>query len=218
MANTMLDQYELHKQQRTAEGIPPLPLNAEQVAQIVELLKNPSIKEGQQLLELLIHRVPPGVDQAAYVKAGFLAAIAKGESQSPFISCEKATELLGTMLGGYNIQPLIQLLDNVKLAPIAAKALSHTLLIFDAYHDVLEKAKNNSFAKQVIDSWAAAEWFNSKSPLAEQITVTVFKVPGETNTDDLSPAQEAWSRPDIPLHANAMLINRMPGALQALKN
>lgn len=217
MTNNVLEQYRTHAEQRTVEGIPPLPLNAVQVSQIVELLKNPNSKDTDQLLELLIHRVPPGVDQAAYVKAGFLAAIAKGETQSPFISADKATELLGTMLGGYNIQPLIQLLDNVKLAPIAAKALSHTLLIFDAYHDIFEKAKNNSFAKQIIESWAAAEWFTSKSPLAEQITVTVFKMPGETNTDDLSPAQEAWSRPDIPLHANAMLINRMPGALQVIK-
>lgn len=217
MSNTILEQYELHTQERAAEKIPPLPLNAQQVAQIVELLKNPATKESTTCLELLTHRVPPGVDQAAYVKAGFLAAIAKGEQQCPFISPEKATELLGTMLGGYNIQPLIQLLDNKQLASIAAKALSHTLLMFDAYHDVFEKAKHNPIAKQVIDSWAAAEWFSQKSPLAKQITVTVFKVPGETNTDDLSPAQEAWSRPDIPLHANAMLINRMPGALQLIQ-
>lgn len=217
MPNSFLEQYQLHQQQRATEGIPPLPLNAEQVAQIVELLKNPSTKEHQQLLDLLIHRIPPGVDKAAYVKAGFLAAIAKGETQSPFITAENATELLGTMLGGYNVQPLIQLLDNEKLAAIAAKALSHTLLMFDAYHDVLEKANNNPFAKQVINSWAAGEWFTSKSHLAEKITVTIFKVPGETNTDDLSPAQEAWSRPDIPLHANAMLMNRMPDALQMIK-
>ncbi|MFZ2406436.1 MAG: bifunctional aconitate hydratase 2/2-methylisocitrate dehydratase, partial [Methylobacter sp.] len=157
----------------------------------------------------LANRVPAGVDEAAYVKAGFLAAVAKGEVGSPILDAERATELLGTMLGGYNIAPLIDLLDNEAMAPIAAKALSHTLLIFDAFHDVQEKADaGNSFAKQVLNSWAEAEWFTSKPKMPEKLTVTVFKVTGETNTDDLSPAPDAWSRPDIPLHAKAML--KMP--------
>lgn len=218
MTSKLIEKYQQHVKERAADSIPPLPLSAEQVAEIAELLKNPQTTDSATLLELLIHRVPPGVDQAAYVKAGFLAAIAKGEAQSAFISPVKATELLGTMLGGYNIQPLIHLLDKPDLAPTAVKALSHTLLMFDAYHDVVEKAKTNQFAKQVIDSWAAAEWFTSRPKLAEQITITVFKVAGETNTDDLSPAQEAWSRPDIPLHANAMLMNKMPDALKVIKD
>ena len=161
---------------------------------------------------MLSQRVPPGVDEAAYVKAGFLAALAKGEASSPILSAEQAVEWLGTMQGGYNIHPLIDLLDEAKLAPLAAKALSHTLLMFDAFHDVQEKAKaGNTFAQQVMQSWADAEWFLSKPKLADKITLTVFKVPGETNTDDLSPAQDAWSRPDIPLHALAMLKNARPG-------
>ncbi|HEV2613810.1 MAG TPA: bifunctional aconitate hydratase 2/2-methylisocitrate dehydratase [Gammaproteobacteria bacterium] len=185
------------------------PLNA---AQLSELIKN----NDKNLLELITHRVPPGVDQAAYVKAGFLAAIAKGETASTQISPEKATELLGTMLGGYNIHPLIELLDNAKLAPLAAKALSHTLLIFDAFHDIWEKAKTNNYAKQIVQSWANAEWFTSKNKVPEKITVTVFKVPGETNTDDLSPATDAWSRPDIPLHAQVMLVNKMPDGIKTI--
>jgi len=190
-------------------NIPPLPLTA---AEVSGLIKNNS----PDLLDLITHRVPPGVDQAAYVKAGFLAAIAKGETKSAQITPEKATELLGTMLGGYNIHPLIDLLDNPKLAPLAVKALSHTLLIFDAFHDIWEKAKTNNYAKQIIESWSNAEWFTSKNKVPEKITVTVFKVPGETNTDDLSPAQEAWSRPDIPLHAQAMLINKMPDGIKTI--
>lgn len=212
----MLELYRAHAAERAQKNIPPLPLNAEQAAQLVELLKNPPKGEEDFLLDLLINRIPPGVDQAAYVKAGFLNAIAKGEAKCVLITPEKATELLGTMLGGYNIHPLIDLLDNPTLGPIAAKALSHTLLMFDAYHDVVEKAKTNPLAKQVVESWANAEWFTAKPKLPESITVTVFKVPGDTNTDDLSPATDAWSRPDIPLHANAMLINRMPGALEVI--
>uniref|UniRef100_UPI0040472658 bifunctional aconitate hydratase 2/2-methylisocitrate dehydratase n=1 Tax=Rheinheimera sp. TaxID=1869214 RepID=UPI0040472658 len=208
----MLQQYREHVAERAAQGIPPKPLNAEQVAALVELLKNPPKGEEDTLVDLLVNRVPPGVDEAAYVKAGFLAALANGEATSSLISAEYATELLGTMMGGYNIQPLISLLDNEKLAPIAAKALSHTLLIFDAFHDVTEKADaGNAHAKQVVQSWADAEWFESKPALAEKITVTVFKVSGETNTDDLSPAPDAWSRPDIPLHALAMLKNERDG-------
>ncbi|EGW20050.1 bifunctional aconitate hydratase 2/2-methylisocitrate dehydratase [Methylobacter tundripaludum] len=205
----MLEQYRKHVAERAAEGIVPKPLDAEQVAALVELIKQPPAGEEQFVLDLLANRVPAGVDEAAYVKAGFLAAIAKGEISSPILDAARATELLGTMLGGYNIAPLIDLLDNQALAPIAAKALSHTLLIFDAFHDVQEKADaGNPFAKQVLNAWAEAEWFTSKPKMPEKLTVTVFKVTGETNTDDLSPAPDAWSRPDIPLHAKAML--KMP--------
>ena len=212
----MLEAYRKHVEERAQEGLPPLPLNEEQVAELVELVKKPLAGEEENLLELLIHRVPAGVDKAAYVKAGFLSAIAKGEATSPLLDKKRATELLGTMLGGYNIQPLIELLDDKELAPVAAEALSNTLLIFDAYHDVAEKSVSNSVAKQVIDSWANADWFTKREAMPEEITVTVFKVPGETNTDDLSPASEAWSRPDIPLHAKALLINKMPNALSTI--
>ncbi len=202
----MLEAYRKHVEERAAEGVPAKPLDPEQTSALVELLKNPPAGEEEFLVDLLSNRVPAGVDQAAYVKAGFLAAIAKGEASSPLVDKVKAVELLGTMLGGYNIAPLIECLDIDELAPTAAKALSHTLLMFDAFHDVQEKAEaGNAFAKQVMQSWAEGEWFTSKPEVAEKITVTVFKVPGETNTDDLSPAPDAWSRPDIPLHANAML-------------
>lgn len=205
----MLEQYRKHVAERAAEGIVPKPLDAEQTAALVELIKQPPAGEQEFILDLLANRVPAGVDEAAYVKAGFLAAVAKGEVSSPILDAARATELLGTMLGGYNIAPLIDLLDNEALAPIAAKALSHNLLIFDAFHDVQEKADaGNPFAKQVLNSWAEAEWFTSKPKVPEKLTVTVFKVSGETNTDDLSPAPDAWSRPDIPLHAKAML--KMP--------
>lgn len=208
----MLESYRQHLAERAAQGVAPKPLSAEQVAGLVELLKNPPVGEEEVLLDLLANRIPPGVDEAAYVKAGFLAAVAKGETLSPVVSAELAVELLGTMQGGYNIQPLIDLLDDAKLAPIAAKALSHTLLLFDSFHDVQEKLKaGNAYAKQVMESWANAEWYLSRPKLAEKITLTVFKVTGETNTDDLSPAQDAWSRPDIPLHALAMLKNSRPG-------
>ncbi|EJD6378225.1 bifunctional aconitate hydratase 2/2-methylisocitrate dehydratase [Providencia rettgeri] len=208
----MLEEYRKHVAERAAQGIVPKPLDASQVAALVELLKNPPKGEEDFLLDLLTNRVPPGVDEAAYVKAGFLAAIAKGETSSPLISPEKAIELLGTMQGGYNIHALIEALDDEKLAPIAAKALSHTLLMFDNFYDVEEKAKaGNVHAKQVIESWADAEWFKERPALAEKMTVTVFKVTGETNTDDLSPAPDAWSRPDIPLHALAMLKNARDG-------
>lgn len=202
----MLEEYRKHVAERAAEGIVPKPLDASQMAALVESLKNPSEGEEETLLDLLINRVPPGVDEAAYVKAGFLAAVAKGDTMSPLVTREKAVELLGTMQGGYNIHPLIEALDDDKLAPIAAKALSHTLLMFDNFYDVEEKSKaGNAYAKQIIQSWADAEWYTSRPKLAEKLTVTVFKVTGETNTDDLSPAPDAWSRPDIPLHALAML-------------
>lgn len=205
----MLEAYRKHVAERAAQGIPPKPLDAPQTAKLIELIKNPPTSEEEYVLDLLVNRVPAGVDEAAYIKAGFLAAITKGEIEIPLINRVKAIELLGTMLGGYNIQPLIDSLDDNELGPIAATALSHTLLMFDAFHDVKEKADaGNQFAQQVIESWANGEWFTSRPVLPEKITVTVFKVPGETNTDDLSPAPDAWSRPDIPLHANAML--KMP--------
>ena len=208
----MLEAYRKAAAEREALGIPALPLTAQQTADLVELLKNPPAGGGEFLVELLAHRVPPGVDDASKVKASFLAAVAEGSAQSPLISPEYATELLGTMLGGYNIHPLIELLDNNKLAPIAAEALKHTLLMFDAFHDVQEKAeKGNQHAQEVLKSWADAEWFTSREKVPEKITVTVFKVDGETNTDDLSPAPDAWSRPDIPLHALAMLKNPRDG-------
>ncbi|MDW3094459.1 MAG: bifunctional aconitate hydratase 2/2-methylisocitrate dehydratase [Gammaproteobacteria bacterium] len=202
----MLDAYREHVAERAALGVVPQPLSPEQTADLVELLKNPPTGEEEFILDLLINRVPAGVDQAAYVKAGFLAAISKGETSSPLIDKVKAVELLGTMLGGYNIAPLIDALDDESLASAAVEALSHTLLMFDAFYDVEEKMKEgNAHAKKIIESWANGEWFTSKPELEEKITVTVFKVTGETNTDDLSPAPDAWSRPDIPLHAVAML-------------
>lgn len=202
----MLEAYRKHVAERAAEGVVPRPLDAEQVAGLVELLKNPPQGEEAVILDLLENRIPPGVDEAAYVKAGFLTAITKGEVESPLVSKAKAAELLGTMQGGYNIESLVSLLDDAELAPIAVKALSHTLLMFDAFYDVEEKAKSgNASAQQVLQSWADAEWFTAKEKVAEKITVKVFKVTGETNTDDLSPAPDAWSRPDIPVHAKAML-------------
>lgn len=201
----MLQQYREHVAERAAEGIPPKPLNPEQVTELVELLKNPPAAEEAFLVELISERVPPGVDEAAYVKAGFLAAIVKGEAQSPVVSKADAVKLLGNMHGGYNIATLVDLLDNSELAELAGEELKHTTLMFDAFHDVEEKMKSgNAVAKAVIESWANAEWFTSRPELAETIKATVFKVPGETNTDDLSPAPDAWSRPDIPLHAKAM--------------
>lgn len=209
---SVLENYRQHAAERAALGIPALPLSPQQTADLVELLKNPPKGEETFLLDLLTHRVPAGVDQAAYVKAAFLAAVAKGEAQSPLVSRVRATELLGTMLGGYNIQPLIDLLDDAECAPAAAKALSHTLLMFDYKHGVKEKAdQGNAHARQVMKSWAEADWFVSRGKVPEKITVTVFKVPGETNTDDLSPAPDAWSRPDIPLHGLAMLKMERPG-------
>ncbi len=208
----MIEAYRKHSEERARMGIPPLPLSAAQVAELVELLKQPPAGEEDYLLHLITDRVPPGVDEAAYVKAGFLAALARGEAESPLIDRRRAVELLGTMMGGYNIQPLIDLLDDDGLGELAAEQLKYTLLIFDAFHDVDEKAKaGNDNARAVMQSWADAEWFLRKPEVPEAITLTVFKVPGETNTDDLSPAQDAWSRPDIPLHALAMLKNERPG-------
>lgn len=204
-----LQDYQQHVEQRAQEGVVPKPLNAEQTAQLIELLKNPPQGKEKVLLELFQQRIPAGVDEAAYVKAAFLADISQGKVHCPVISAKSAVGILGKMQGGYNIEPLLTALDNAELAPIAAQELSNTLLMFDNFHDVVERAeKGNQYAKQVLQSWADAEWFTRRAKLAEKITVTVFKVTGETNTDDLSPAQDAWSRPDIPLHANAML--KMP--------
>jgi aconitate hydratase 2/2-methylisocitrate dehydratase len=209
----MLEAYRAHVAERAALGIPPLPLDAKQTSDLIELIKNPPAGEDAFLLDLLTHRVPPGVDDAAKVKASFLAAVAHGDVTVKLVSKAKATELLGTMVGGYNVKPLIDLLDDAEVAAVAAAALKKTLLMFDFFHDVAEKAKaGNAKAKEVIQSWADAEWFTSRPEVDKKITVTVFKVPGETNTDDLSPAPDAWSRPDIPLHYLAMLKNTRPDA------
>jgi aconitate hydratase 2 / 2-methylisocitrate dehydratase len=208
----VLEAYRKHVAERAAEGVVPKPLDAEQVSGLVELLKSPPPGEEAFILDLLENRIPPGVDEAAYVKAGFLTAIAKGEAISPLLSRVKAAELLGTMQGGYNIEPLVSFLDDAELAETAVKTLSHTLLMFDSFYDVEEKAKaGNTFAQRVMTSWAEAEWFLSKPNLQDKVTLTVFKVTGETNTDDLSPAPDAWSRPDIPVHALAMLKNEREG-------
>ncbi|MDF5725961.1 MAG: bifunctional aconitate hydratase 2/2-methylisocitrate dehydratase [Rhizonema sp. PD37] len=233
----MLETYRQQVAERAVFGIPPLPLDAKQTSKLCELLKNPPAGEEEILLHLLSDRVPPGVDPAAYVKAGFLTAIAKEEIASPLISPIEAVQLLGTMIGGYNVPSLIELLQiptvsvssssetplvmggqgKEPIAAIAAAALSKILLVYDAFHDILELSKTNPFAKRVINSWAEAEWFTIRPTIPEIITVTVFKVPGETNTDDLSPALQATTRPDIPLHALAMLESRLPGALQTIE-
>ncbi len=215
----MLESYRKHVAERAALGIPPLPLTAQQTSDLAELLKNPPAGEETFLLDLLRDRVPPGVDQAAYVKAGFLTAIATGAATSPLVSPQAAVELLGTMMGGYNVHALIELLKSpdAALAATAVTALSKTLLVYDAFHDVQELADSgNPCAKQVMAAWANAEWFTSRPQLPEAITVTVFKVPGETNTDDLSPAPHATTRPDIPLHALVMLESRQPGSLETI--
>ena len=208
----MLKAYRDHVAERAALGIPPLPLSAQQTGELIELLKNPPKGEEATLVELITHRVPAGVDDAAKVKASYLAAVAFGKEKTPLITRETATQLLGTMLGGYNISPLIELLDDATVGGIAADGLKKTLLMFDQFHDVKEKAeKGNANAKAVMQSWADAEWFTSRPEVPQSLTLTVFKVTGETNTDDLSPAPDAWSRPDIPLHALAMLKNPREG-------
>ena len=209
----MLQAYRQHVAERQALGIPPLPLEAKQVAALIELIKAPPAGEDAFLMDLLTHRVPPGVDDAAKVKASFLAAVAHGDISVSLVSKAKATELLGTMVGGYNVHPLIELLDDAAVASIAAAALKKTLLMFDYFNDVAVKASaGNAHAKDVMQSWASAEWFTVRPEVPKTVTITVFKVPGETNTDDLSPAPDAWSRPDIPLHYLAMLKNTRDGA------
>jgi aconitate hydratase 2/2-methylisocitrate dehydratase len=208
----MLEAYRAHAAERAALGIPPLPLTKQQTESLVALLQNPPKGEEAFLVDLITHRVPAGVDDAAKVKAEFLAKVSRGDTPCALISRAKATELLGTMLGGYNVKPLIDLLDDKEVGSVAAAGLKGTLLMFDAFHDVAEKAKaGNANAKTVMQSWADAEWFTSRPEVAKKISVTVFKVTGETNTDDLSPAPDAWSRPDIPLHALAMLKNARDG-------
>src|SRR5512140_2575833 len=208
----MLQAYVDHVAERAALGIPPLPLSAKQTSDLIELLKNPAPSQDDFLLNLITYRVPAGVDDAAKVKASYLAAVAHGAEKCAIISRKMATELLGTMLGGYNIGPLIDLLDDSEVGAVAAEGLKKTLLLFDQFHDVKEKAdKGNAHAKAVLRSWADAEWFTSRAEVPRSLKVTVFKVTGETNTDDLSPAPDAWSRPDIPLHALAMLKNPRPG-------
>ncbi|MBW0156488.1 MAG: bifunctional aconitate hydratase 2/2-methylisocitrate dehydratase, partial [Candidatus Methylopumilus sp.] len=214
----MIDDYRKEAANRLNEGLPPLPLTAKQTAELVTLLKSPDTKDTQTLMELFCHRVPSGVDQAAYIKAAYLTDIAKGIEQSKIISPKYAIELLGTMVGGYNVQSLISLLDS-DLADDAVKVLSHIILIFDAFHDVSEKVKSgNKAAMKLMESWANGDWFLKKSALPKEIKAIVFKVDGETNTDDLSPAQEAWSRPDIPLHAKAMLVNKMPNGIKTIQD
>ncbi|HSV57575.1 MAG TPA: bifunctional aconitate hydratase 2/2-methylisocitrate dehydratase [Variovorax sp.] len=209
----MLQAYRAHVAERAALGIPPLPLTAQQTSEVIELLKSADAKEGAFLLDLLTHRVPAGVDDAAKVKASYLAAVAHGSEKCALISRERATELLGTMLGGYNIGPLIDLLTDAQVGAVAAEGLKKTLLMFDQFHDVKDLAdKGNANAKAVLQSWADAEWFTSRPEVPKSLTITVFKVPGETNTDDLSPAPDATTRPDIPMHALAMLKNKRDGA------
>ena len=208
----MLEEYKKHVAERAEIGILPKPLSASQVASLIDLLKNPIPGEEELLVDLITNRVPPGVDEAAYVKAGFLSAIVKDEIASPLIGKSLAVELLGSMLGGYNISTLVGLLEDKDLSEAAADQLSKTLLMFDAFYDVSDLAsKGNEQAQRVLQSWADAEWFTSRPEIDERLTVTVLKVPGETNTDDLSPAQDAWSRPDIPLHAKAMYKNSREG-------
>ena len=218
----MLEAYRAHVADRANLGLLPLPLSAEQTALIVELIKQSNLTaprdEQDFLLDLLENRVPPGVDQAAYVKAAFLSDVAQSKVVTPLICRQHAVQILGTMLGGYNVNTLISLLDDPVLAPDAVQALTHTTLIFDTFHDVVEKFQaGNPHARSLLESWAAAEWFTSRPALPEKIACVVFKVAGETNTDDLSPAQEAWSRPDIPLHAKAMLVNKMPDGLKQIE-
>ena len=211
----LLPSYRAAAAEREQLGVPPLPLSAAQASALTVLLEQPPAGEEAFLLELLSERIPPGVDEAAYVKASWLTAVARGESSSPLLSPIEATRLLATMIGGYNVGALIGLLSSGDgaIAEAAATGLSRTLLVYDAFNDVLELAQSNRLARRVIDSWAAAEWFTARPELPAEITVTVFKVEGETNTDDLSPATHATTRPDIPLHAMAMLETRMPGGL-----
>ncbi len=215
---TWLETYHQHVEERKKQGIPPLPLNAEQTSQLCEMLKNPPQELREELMDLLRDRIPPGVDEASYVKAGFLTAVANGEIKSPLISSQGAVSLLGTMMGGYNVQSLVKLLKSKdsNIASEAANALSKTILVFDAFNDVLELSDTNPHAKQVIDAWTNATWFIGKPKVPKSITVTIFKVEGETNTDDLSPAPHATTRPDIPLHALAMLESRMPDGLDVI--
>jgi aconitate hydratase 2 / 2-methylisocitrate dehydratase len=212
----MLETYLKHKRERESQGIPPKPLNAEQVEALTHLLKNPKGQDLDLLLDLITHRVPAGVDEAAKIKADFLFAVANGQIVTPMILPQKAVFLLSTMRGGYNVAHLIKLLDDPILAKEAASALSSITLIFDAFEEVFNKSKKNTCARQVIDAWAAGLWFTRQPELPKEITLTVFKVDGEINTDDFSPAAEAWSRPDIPLHALCMFSHRMKNPMETI--
>ena len=217
-ASSFLADYRAAAAERAAQGVPALPLTAAETQALTELLQAPPAGEEEFLLHLLSERIPPGVDEAAYVKADWLSAVAQGRTTSPLVAPVEAVKLLATMIGGYNVGALIELLSHADaaIADAAATGLCRTLLVYDAYNDVLELAASNTQAKRVIDSWANAEWFTAKPELPAEITVTVFKVEGETNTDDLSPATHATTRPDIPLHATAMLETRMPGGLDLI--
>ncbi|MBF0179693.1 MAG: bifunctional aconitate hydratase 2/2-methylisocitrate dehydratase [Magnetococcales bacterium] len=212
----MLEAYRQHVAERAKQGVPPLPLNAQQTDEVTKLLQNPPAGEAEFLKNLLANQVPPGVDDAAKVKAEFLDQVAQGKITCPVISAKEAVQLLGTMIGGFNVMPLIHLLDNASLADEAVTALSNTLMIYDAFDTLANKAKSNPKAQQVLKNWADATWFTSRQPMPEEITVTLFQVAGETNTDDLSPASEAWSRPDVPVHALSMLVTRQPGSLEQI--
>lgn len=213
-----LAEYRKHVEERQKLGVPPLPLNAKQVEAVIKLLQEVPIIEEDFLMDLLVNRVSPGVDEGAFVKAKFLDDIVKGKAHSPAISPKKAVEILGTMLGGYNVKPLIDALSHKdpEIAQTAANALKNILLVYDGFNDIVELSKTNPYAKQVLESWANAEWFLNKEPLPEKITAIVFKVPGETNTDDFSPATEAATRSDIPLHAMSMLRAKMPDAIEKI--
>src|SRR5210317_1702599 len=214
----ILDTYKTHTNDRIKEQLPPLPLNPQQTAELIEYIKDETHQNLDEALNLLLHKVPAGVDQAAYIKAGFLNDIANKKITSSVLTPEKAIQVLGTMLGGYNVQALVPILDS-EFADEAVKALAKITLVFDAFHDVVEKHNSgNKFATALLESWARADWFTSKNELPNEIKLTVFKVDGETNTDDLSPAQNAWSRADIPLHAQAMLINKMPNGLNIIED
>ncbi|MBF0190870.1 MAG: bifunctional aconitate hydratase 2/2-methylisocitrate dehydratase [Magnetococcales bacterium] len=212
----MLEAYRQHVEERARQGVPPLPLTAQQTAEVTALLLNPPAGEAEFLKSLLVNQVPPGVDDAAKVKAEFLDSVAQGKVQCGVISRVEAVRLLGTMIGGFNVMPLIRVLDDAELAPEAVAALSNTLMIYDAFDTLASKAKSNANAKQVLQNWADATWFTSRAPMPEEVTVTLFQVAGETNTDDLSPASEAWSRPDVPVHALSMLVTRQPGSLEEI--
>ncbi|MBF0426499.1 MAG: bifunctional aconitate hydratase 2/2-methylisocitrate dehydratase [Magnetococcales bacterium] len=213
----MLEAYRQHVADRQKEGVPPLPLDAEQTRALVKLLQSPPAGEEKFLVDLITNQVPPGVDDASQVKAEFLGEVAKGKITCPVIAAAAAVHLLGSMMGGFNVQPLIDLLDNQTLAKDVVAALSNTLLVYDKFDAVAAKAKSNANAKQVMQNWADATWFTSRPEMPSSVTVTVFRVDGEINTDDFSPASEAWSRPDIPVHAKSMLINRKPGSLQEIE-
>jgi len=212
----MLNEYLKHVEERNAQGLPPKALEKSQVEALISLVIAPPAGQENLIKDLVVNRIPPGVDPAAEVKAGMLESIALGTLKTPLFTAEEAVMLLGTMLGGYNVKPLTALLEHPTLAPAAVKALSGTLLVFDSLKDILTLAKTNANAKQVVDNWATATWFTEKDALPETLTLTVFKVDGEINTDDLSPAAEAWSRPDIPLHALSMLKKRMENPLETI--